>query len=60
MGMDINDLRSAVTLLSLLLFVALMVWVWRPRARREHEAAARLPFDGEARDGDQTMGGDRE
>lgn len=49
--MDINDLRSAVTLLSLLLFVALMAWTWRPRARREHDAAARLPFDGEARDG---------
>ena len=49
--MDINDLRSAVTVLSLLLFVALMAWTWRPRARAEHDAAARLPFDGEARDG---------
>jgi cytochrome c oxidase cbb3-type subunit 4 len=49
--MDINDLRSAVTVLSLLLFVALLAWTWRPRAQREHDAAARLPFDGEARDG---------
>jgi cytochrome c oxidase cbb3-type subunit IV len=49
--MDINDLRSVVTVLSLLLFVALMAWTWRPRARNEHDAAARLPFDGEARDG---------
>jgi cytochrome c oxidase cbb3-type subunit 4 len=46
--MDINDLRSATTVVSLLLFVALMVWTWRPRARSEHEAAARLPFEGEA------------
>ncbi|HEY6353534.1 MAG TPA: cbb3-type cytochrome c oxidase subunit 3 [Burkholderiaceae bacterium] len=50
--MDINDLRSAVTVLSLLLFVALMAWTWRPRARHDHEAASRLPFDGEARDGE--------
>ena len=55
--MDINDLRSAVTVLSLLLFVALMVWTWRPRARHDHEAAARLPFDGESRDGDRATGG---
>jgi len=48
--MDINDLRSAITVLSLLLFVALMVWTWRPRAKRDHDAAARLPFDGEAGD----------
>jgi len=49
-AMDINDLRSAITVLSLLLFVALMVWTWRPRAKRDHDAAARLPFDGEAGD----------
>jgi cytochrome c oxidase cbb3-type subunit 4 len=46
--MDINDLRSATTVVSLLLFVGLMAWTWRPRARSEHEAAARLPFEGEA------------
>jgi cytochrome c oxidase cbb3-type subunit 4 len=58
--MDINDLRSAVTLLSLLLFVALMVWVWRPRAKADHEEAAQLIFDGEARDDERTRGGGRE
>ena len=57
--MDMNDVRSAVTVLSLLLFVALMVWTWRPQARRDHEAAARLPFDGE-QSGDQREGGGRE
>jgi cytochrome c oxidase cbb3-type subunit IV len=45
--MDINDLRSAVTLLSLVLFCGLMAWTWRPARRREHEAAAALPFEGE-------------
>jgi len=58
--MDINDLRSAVTVLSLLLFVALMAWTWRPRARREHDEAARLPFDGEARDGARAVEDGRE
>ena len=48
--MDMNDIRSAVTLLSLLLFVALMAWTWWPARQRDHEAAAMLPFTGEARD----------
>ena len=48
--MDMNDVRSAVTVLSLLLFIALLVWTWRPQARRDHEAAERLPFEGEASD----------
>ncbi len=42
--MDINDLRIAVTLASLVLFVALMVHTWSRRRIAEHEAAARLPF----------------
>ena len=58
--MDMNDVRSALTVLSLLLFIALMVWTWRPRARRDHEAAARLPFDGEANDDQRVTGGSRE
>ena len=58
--MDINDLRSVVTVVSLLLFIALMAWTWRPRAKRDHEAAARLPFDGEARHDERATGGGRE
>src|SRR5690349_11406590 len=34
--MDVNDLRSAVTLLSLLLFIGLMTWTWWPRRQRAH------------------------
>jgi cytochrome c oxidase cbb3-type subunit IV len=45
--MDINDLRSAVTLLGLVLFCALMAWTWRPSRRRAHDSAAALPFEGE-------------
>jgi cytochrome c oxidase cbb3-type subunit 4 len=46
--MDINDLRSAVTVIGLLLFVSLVVWVYSARRRNAFDAAARLPFDGEA------------
>jgi cytochrome c oxidase cbb3-type subunit IV len=50
MHMDLNDVRSLVTLLSLVLFVGVMTWTWRPGRRAAHDAAARLPFDGEAAD----------
>jgi cytochrome c oxidase cbb3-type subunit 4 len=46
--MDINDLRSAVTVIGLLLFIGLVVWVYRAPRREAFEAAARLPFVGEA------------
>ena len=45
--MDINDLRSAVTVISLLLFVGLMVWVYRRSRKPAFDAAAQLPFIGE-------------
>lgn len=45
--MDVNDLRVAITVASLLLFVALMLHTWSRGRRAEHEAAARLPFIGE-------------
>jgi cytochrome c oxidase cbb3-type subunit 4 len=47
--MDLNDLRSAITLVSLLLFLLLVVWVWLPRRRTQLEEAAQLPFIGEER-----------
>jgi cytochrome c oxidase cbb3-type subunit 4 len=48
--MDINDIRSAVTLVSFVSFVWLMVWVWSRKRREAFEEAAQLPFvetDGE-------------
>lgn len=42
--MDLNDLRIAVTVASLVLFVALVVHTWSRRRRDEHDAAAQLPF----------------
>ena len=45
--MDLNDIRSLVTLISLALFLGLMAWTWWPARRRDHDAAALLPFDDE-------------
>ena len=41
--MDINDLRIATTLTSLVLFLGIMVWTWSQRRRAGFEEAARLP-----------------
>lgn len=45
--MDLNDLRSAITLVSLLIFTGIMGWVWWPARRAELDAAAHLPFQDE-------------
>ena len=42
--MDVNDLRSAVTVASLMLFCSIAVWAWRRARRAEFEEAAKLPF----------------
>ena len=47
--MDINDLRIAVTLVSLVLFVALLVHTWSRRRSGDYAQAALLPFEGEER-----------
>ena len=42
--MDINDLRSALTVVGLLLFLGLVVRVWDRRRRADFDEAAQLPF----------------
>jgi cytochrome c oxidase cbb3-type subunit 4 len=42
--MDLNDLRIAVTLMSLVLFIALVLHTWSRRRVAEHDDAAQLPF----------------
>jgi cytochrome c oxidase cbb3-type subunit IV len=44
---DINDIRSAVTLIGLVLFLMLVRWAWAARRREAFDAAAQLPFAGE-------------
>jgi cytochrome c oxidase cbb3-type subunit 4 len=43
--MDVNDLRSVVTLVSLLVFVGIVAWAWSRSNRTRFDVAARLPFD---------------
>jgi cytochrome c oxidase cbb3-type subunit 4 len=45
--MDLNDVRSAITLLSFVMFIGLVAWAWSSRRRKAFDEAARLPFDGE-------------
>lgn len=42
--MDINDLRSIVTVVSLLAFVGIVVWAWSKRNQANFDEAAQLPF----------------
>ena len=48
--MDLNDLRSVVTLVSFLVFLGIVAWAWSARRRSAFEAAAQLPFAEEACD----------
>lgn len=43
--MDINDLRSIVTVISLLTFVGIVVWAWSKRNQSRFDEAAQLPFN---------------
>jgi cbb3-type cytochrome oxidase subunit 3 len=45
--MDLNDIRSAVTLAGLLLFLCLVGWTWARGRRAAFDAAAALPLIGE-------------
>ncbi len=42
--MDINTLRIAVTLVSFVVFVGILIWVWRNRNTSDFKDAANLPF----------------
>jgi cytochrome c oxidase cbb3-type subunit IV len=42
--MDLNDLRSWVTVVSLLLFVGIVRWAWARRNQGRFAEAANLPF----------------
>jgi cytochrome c oxidase cbb3-type subunit IV len=45
--MDINILRSAATLLSLLAFLGIVFWAWSKRRYADFSEAANLPFEQE-------------
>ena len=46
--MDLNDIRSLVTLFGFVIFLVLAAWTYRPARRTGQDEAAQLPFLGEA------------
>ncbi|MES2840775.1 cbb3-type cytochrome oxidase subunit 3 [Hydrogenophaga sp.] len=45
--MDINDLRSIVTVVSMLTFLGIVAWAWSKRNKDRFDEAAQLPFQDE-------------
>jgi len=45
--MDVNDLRSGVTVLSMLVFLGIAAWAWSRRNQSRFDEAAHLPFGDE-------------
>jgi len=43
--MDINDLRSVMTVLAFLAFIGIVAWAYSGRRKQAYEEAARLPLD---------------
>jgi len=42
--MEVNDLRSVMTVVSLLTFVGIVAWAWSRRNKSDFDEAAQLPF----------------
>ncbi|MDI3514762.1 MAG: cbb3-type cytochrome oxidase subunit 3 [Gammaproteobacteria bacterium] len=58
--MDINDIRSLITVLGLVCFLAICAWAYSKHAKAGFDAAARLPFSDDdlpARGGRQDLEG---
>ena len=45
--MELTDLRSLMTVLSFIAFLARVVWAWTARRRAAFDDAAQLPFAGD-------------
>jgi cytochrome c oxidase cbb3-type subunit IV len=45
--MDVNDLRSIVTVVSLVVFLGIVAWAWSKRNKASFDEAAQLPFKDE-------------
>jgi cytochrome c oxidase cbb3-type subunit 4 len=43
--MDLNTLRILATVISFIVFVGILVWVWKNRKTKDFEEAANLPFN---------------
>jgi cytochrome c oxidase cbb3-type subunit 4 len=55
--MDLNTLRSIVTVVSFIAFLAIVFWAYSPRKTRAFEEAAALPFREERGEASNTENG---
>jgi cytochrome c oxidase cbb3-type subunit IV len=42
--MDINTIRSIVTVVTFLVFIGIVLWAWSSRNAKSFEEAAQMPF----------------
>jgi cytochrome c oxidase cbb3-type subunit 4 len=52
--MDINDIRSAMTVIMFVVFLGIVFWAYSKKRKSDFDEAARLPFDE-----DESMAGGR-
>jgi cytochrome c oxidase cbb3-type subunit 4 len=57
---DINDLRSIITVVTLIMFVGIVIWTYSARRRQAFDEAANLPFDDESFGADALTLGNKE
>ena len=58
--MDLNDIRSVVTVISMFTFVGIVVWAWSRNNRARFDEAAQLPFVEEQGAGSASRGGNQQ
>jgi cytochrome c oxidase cbb3-type subunit 4 len=56
--MDINLVRSILTLVLLAVFIGIVAWAWSGKRKQAFDAAAQLPFDDEPESGNRRQGRD--
>lgn len=54
--MDINILRSIITVVMFVMFVGIVIWAFSKRRKKDFEEAAHLPFDEDDHGGNQSAG----
>ena len=42
--MDINTLRTVITVIAFAVFIGIIIWAWSSRNKARFESAANLPF----------------
>ncbi len=58
--MDINDIRSIVTVISLIAFLGIIAWAWSRKNKASFDEAANLPFADEQGAASASHGGNQQ